>query len=157
MKIKGCQIPTWLLYLLAILFALLLTILIAALSILFKKPAKLNENCSDRSCEANLGLQCIEKTCQCLSNQYYLYGCKDKRNYAETCLYNYQCIDNTLMLCIGGTCTCNSTMYWNGKVCVKRKNLNEPCSGDQCLTSLMLYCSAAKKCECDWENRYTVK
>lgn len=154
-KVKGCLIPTWLRYLLGLLFALLLATMIAALVILLKKPAQHKESCSDRSCEKNLGLHCIDKTCQCLTNQYYLGGCKDKKTYSELCFYDYQCSDNTNMLCIGGACTCNVTMYWNGKKCVQRKNLYEPCTGDQCLTTLMLFCnSVTKKCECDWENRY---
>ena len=148
-KSKACAVPQWLIYLTGLLFALLMTIFISALLVLFKRPALLNESCADRSCSKEAGLKCVNKVCKCLSTQYYDNMCRTRKGYTELCQTDGQCKANTNLFCIGGACMCNVTNYWNGTYCLRRKTLGERCNGDQCLYSSMLYCSLSGKCECD--------
>ena len=136
------NVPKWLVTLSSLLLTTLFTVLLASLLILTfaKRPATFQENCERRSCAPNLNLKCINNTCKCPDNQYYVTKCEKKKTYNEVCQANYQCLDNTNLYCIGGKCTCNETSYWKEISCKPRFSFQQPCNGDVCLDSLFLYC-----------------
>lgn len=136
------SMPQWALVIIGLTLALLIGILVAAVDILVyaKSPGLYLESCDKRSCKSGLNLKCINKLCTCLSDQYYAASCMNKKDYLQNCLATYQCKESTL-ICWDGLCVCNITSYWNGQSCYKRRTYREICSGDQCLTTSMLYCN----------------
>lgn len=146
------NVPCWLASICSCFGLLLLAILIAAIVILLnaKKPALYGKNCENRSCQSGLNMKCIDNICTCHSDEYYAASCYAKRTFGMFCDRNYQCLETKRLECLDGKCVCNSTQYWTGSICMNKKTYRQTCSGDQCLTDLLLYCNKKTGfCECN--------
>ena len=121
-----------------------------------KRHGLYGENCVARSCNNNIGLKCINQTCQCEPGYFYIDKCTLKREYFEKCFFTSDCKDAAKMTCTNGVCSCNSTQFWNGRSCVNQITFEKTCSNSsQCHTNLLLYCNTAQGiCTCP-ANRYT--
>jgi hypothetical protein len=135
------ELPFWIFFIICLFLGLLLVILISAicLSLLSQKPGLYNEHCKQRSCAPGLGLKCIDATCKCPSDQYYLKSCNNKKSLNKFCQSSSQCLNN--MVCIFGKCQCSEKEYWSVNKCIRRKSNREPCNGGDCSKSVMLYCN----------------
>jgi hypothetical protein len=148
-----CYMPKWGMVLGLLSCISIMIIFIAALTVVFaaKRSSLYGESCYQRSCMKNLNLKCLNDTCQCYTTEYYNKGCLTKKTYSEKCFksYNSSICDITAgLLCDQGYCKCLETQYWNGSKCVLRYNYTKSCSGDQCLTNLILEC-ISKSCSCN--------
>jgi hypothetical protein len=133
-----CLLPKWMLVLgILFLFSITIIFLAALITVMGAKNAAVyGESCSDRSCTKNLNLKCIDKICNCSSNEYYSNKCLPKKTYLKKCNEGMSmCLDNISLICTDGTCKCLNTQYWNGSKCVSRLNYKEKCNGDTCLTT----------------------
>jgi hypothetical protein len=147
-------IPFWLCMMFCYLFLAILIFISAAIyiSAFSKRPGLYTESCTDRSCANGLALKCINGTCLCTSNAYYVKGCHLKHNYLEKCHGNTNyCIENVNLICKNGFCECNVTSYWNNTFCVSKKTYGERCADtNQCLTNAQMICDfKKKKCSCN--------
>ena len=151
---KKC--PFWLLTMFGYLFVALLIILAASFYVRFApRPAFYNESCATRSCLKGLNMKCINGTCVCQSNQYYLKGCFTKLNYSQKCIRNSYCSNLLYLVCLDGVCKCNSSSYWNGSTCLAQIEYGKSCSlSNQCLAGKEMICdSTLKVCTCNTNNR----
>lgn len=114
------------------------------------------ESCLNRSCMKGLNLQCINKTCRCSTNDYYLKMCVSKIDYLQKFSKNRKCKET--LNCLSGVCNCNDSMFWNGEKCSNKATINESCLTDEmCTTSRLLYCEKSQGiCTC-MNNRYKIK
>ena len=150
-------VSRWLLYWSSLGFCFISILLCGALTFYFAaRPGLYQENCATRSCEKNLSLKCINKTCACESNYIYIDKCVMKKNYSEQCHTAFYCQDYKNINCIDGVCKCASSFYWTGVECKAKLTYSQMCtSNTQCLTSQYLYCdSISKKCTCDNYTRF---
>ena len=104
-----------------------------------------------------LTLKCLNDTCKCLSNQYFMYGCKNKKtDYSQQCMSNSLfCNDNQNLTCLDGICKCQSNSYWNGNIstCVVKTGYGGSCNrNEQCLNTMT--CTSSNQCLCGI-NKYT--
>jgi hypothetical protein len=157
---KASYIPIWLLVVLSYLLVVFLIIL--ATSIYVKSSQRqglLSENCSYRSCKSGLNMKCINRTCSCLTSQYYLKGCLNRKTYSENCLSTISnCLINTGLLCLDGLCKCASSYYWNGSICIAKSTYSGTCTNtNQCLTDLKLTCNSTQmKCLCSSDRCFLI-
>jgi hypothetical protein len=153
---KNC--PCWLLTMFGYILFSILIILAAALYASFApRSAFYSENCTTRSCLKGLNLTCINGTCLCKSNQYYLKGCFSKLNYLQKCHGNSYCTNLKNLVCLDGVCKCNSSSYWNGTTCLVQIEYGKSCSfSNQCLVGKEMICDTTLKvCSCNTNNRYS--
>ena len=151
---KNC--PFWFPVMFCYLFAAILILLGAALYARFSpRPGFYNENCTTRSCLKGFNMKCINGTCLCQSNQYYLKGCFYKLNYSQKCTGNSYCLDLQNLVCVDGVCKCNSSSYWNGSNCLPQIQYGKTCSSSrQCLLGTEMICdSSLNVCTCNTINR----
>ena len=152
-EINGFQVPKWTLVTGSLMVLSILITLIAAIVVVVLAPrnALHNENCKARSCIGNLGLKCINNTCECPPEYVYIDKCRLRQNYLENCASPNSCKEGKNLTCIDGVCKCNSKSYWDGKVCLKTGTYNSKCSDSiQCFTNSILYCDKSLgKCACD--------
>jgi hypothetical protein len=154
---KGLKnLPIWALVLYLMFITCLIVILIAAIVFLLygRRPGLHGEDCIKRSCETKLGLKCIDSTCLCESNKYYLKGCNEKKSIGTYCQnYRKQCKDG--FLCFNGKCSCGKNLTWDGLKCTKKGTYGDDCSKIECDDSLMLTCdSIFKTCDCSSVDRF---
>ncbi|RMZ93301.1 prion-like-(Q N-rich) domain-bearing 25 [Brachionus plicatilis] len=136
------SIPKWIVVAGTILFIGLVAIFAASLAIaLTAQPNGLyNQSCSSRSCENKLGLKCIEGTCLCPENHFYLDKCYTPSSLDGICRQDDHCKQDEFLVCgIGSKCSCSYDRYWNGKInrCSLRKTFNEACDGDECQSTFV--------------------
>lgn len=148
-RISKCCLVLTTLFCIAIMIAL-----IAGFVLIFfaRQPGLYGEDCLHRSCWKGLSLKCINNTCLCESNQYYMIGCHEKKNYYEKCYGNTSyCVENLNMQCIDGVCKCNSSnSYWIDGKCIDYQSYNNPCTTTLCSIRAMLTCDSSRKiCLCD--------
>ena len=154
-KSKFYLLPFWLLVVSSILLLALLILFISAVTLAASKRSGLyKENCIRRSCMKGLNLKCINQTCSCLTNQYYLNGCFNKKNYLEIgCMGSASYyIDGKNLTCIDGACKCNKKSFWNGSSCYLKSLYGGICTTDnQCFfTETRVTCDLTrKKCLCN--------
>ncbi len=136
-------IPKWAIGLVGIFSVFVLTVLFAAIFVVYNapRPGLYQESCAGRSCIKNFGLVCANSTCQCPNGYLYIYNCTLKKAYAEKCNGNNYCHDNKNLLCLNGVCSCNSTQYWNNISCSNLVSYGKSCKIDsQCDNNLKLVC-----------------
>ena len=150
---KSTMLPFWCIGTFCYLCSAILIILGASLYLVLTGRSGLyGESCVNRSCLKVLNMKCINGTCSCLSNQYYMKGCNMKKNYLEQCLpYINTCLDNQNLTCLDGVCKCRNTSYWNGFKCVSNAGYSETCSSNnQCLLGPQMICDSSRtSCLCD--------
>lgn len=154
---KGSKsVPIWILIVSLMFITFLVVILIAALALLFntRRPGLHGEDCIRRSCETKLALKCLNSTCQCDLNKYYLKGCHEKKSIGAFCQnYGQQCKNG--LLCFNGKCGCGKRLTWNGLKCIQKGTHGDDCNKIECDDSLMLACDINKKsCDCNSTIRF---
>lgn len=155
---KFYQLPVWKIALFFMLLLALFIILIASIVLsTSKRSAFYQENCDGRSCLKVLNLKCLNRTCSCVKNQYYLKGCFNKINYLETgCLKNSNyCADGKNLTCVDGACKCSNTSFWSGTNCYLKSSYGGYCTtNEQCFADSKIICDInRKKCLCN-SNRF---
>lgn len=108
-------------------------------------------SCANRSCQNNLGLQCINDQCQCNKDSFYLNKCIIKKTKSEKCHHiSSICDDTKHLLCLNGLCDCDDRNYWNISYCYPKQTYQGACQSDiHCLTNALLYCDTIQmKCLC---------
>jgi hypothetical protein len=150
---KFYSLPIWHLVMFSILLFAILILFISGVNLASsKQPGLYKENCIRRSCLNGLNLKCINQTCSCLTNQYYLNGCFNKKTYSEIgCMKNASyCVDGKNLTCIDGVCKCSKNSFWNGYSCYLKSNYGGVCfTNDQCFTDSQVTCDLKrKKCLC---------
>lgn len=118
-----------------------------------QRSALYSENCVRRSCMSGLNMKCINNTCTCLANQYYMKGCKNKSNYSQQCMNNAKyCVDGQKLTCLDGICKCDRASYWNSNktICLTKSTYGGSCiTSDQCVTTAQITCDFSKnQCLC---------
>lgn len=155
-KVKKNNIPSWVGVLLVSLAIFLSIILITACVVLLnaRRPGLFNEDCVRRSCETSLGLKCINSTCQCQSDQFYLKKCHSMKKYGEFCQNIVkQCVHG--LECFNGKCSCNQQYFWSGLKCEKTGSYGDNCEIKKCDESRMLTCnSKSNLCLCNDTSRF---
>lgn len=154
--IGSVQVPFWSVVLGSGFIVYLSIIFVAACSSLLnsRRPGLHGEDCIRRSCESSLGLKCINSTCICPSDQYYLLKCQTKKGLGDSC---HNIINNCQsgLICFNGKCGCNKGSTWNGKKCVSKGTYGDYCNQIECDDTKSLFCdSATKICSCDSTSRF---
>lgn len=150
------KVPTWLIVLVIMFLVLLITIFVAALILKLssKRPGLFNEDCLRRSCEKKLNLKCLNSTCTCESDRYYLKGCNMKKSIGENCNNHVNECKSDLE-CFNGICNCKRNFAWNGFRCTEKETFGNDCSRVPCDDSLNLVCDQSTKlCQCNTSNRF---
>ena len=146
------QVPRWLTISSLIIMAFILSFFIASLVVLgsTKPEAYYKKSCADRPCASSLNLKCINKTCQCVSPQFFRTKCVDFSKYGESCTMSFDCDSSQALSCIGSKCGCALTKYWDSSssMCLDRLTYGDSCSGDQCRINVNLICNSVGSCGC---------
>lgn len=151
------EVPTWLVVLSAMFITFILTIFIAASTIFLnaRRPGLHGEDCIRRSCEKRLGLRCINSTCLCSNDKFYLKGCNEKKSFGDNCHNSIHQMCDYGMICFNGKCSCEKGFTWNGIKCLKKGSYGDYCSNFDCDDSLNLICdSRDEMCKCDLSTRF---
>lgn len=153
------QLPVWVNVLIPSLVVFLSIILVTAVVVVWngKRPGLYGEDCIGRSCETKLGLKCINSTCLCQLNQYYLKKCNEKKSFGETC---HNSIDDCKsgMICFNGKCGCYKNTTWSGVKCIQKGSFEDVCDITACDDTKMLSCdSESKFCMCNSERFWSGK
>jgi hypothetical protein len=154
-------VPKWILYFLGGFIVYLVIILAAAIIIINQAPrAALHmEDCQGRSCQSGFNLKCINNKCTCLSHQYFLVGCHQKKTYSDKCNQLFECDESKKLKCHNGFCQCTQNKYWNENsgFCIDRKTYGEICKYDNCLSKTQMLKCIDGICHCEstrfWTNK----
>lgn len=144
------EIPKWVVFLACSIMVFALAFFIASLIVLANRKPEVGylQSCADRPCASSLNLKCINKTCQCVSPQFYRKKCVDFLKYGESCTFTVDCDTSQSLTCIGSKCGCALTKYWDSSssMCLDRLTYGDPCNGDQCRINVNLMCSSTCTC-----------
>lgn len=148
-KSTGVLLGEWKIYLLLLFVFFLILVLVAAIIILMfaKRPAQYLEDCKGRSCAGGLNLKCVNNTCICYLDEYYLKKCEKKKLFNEVCTNSMQCNEHYGLQCYNGKCVCKITETWKQQKCYPRKSFGDNCNND-CLENVMLTCISGI-CNCN--------
>ena len=145
-------IPKWAIFLGGLFYVFVLTMLLAAIFVVYNapRPGLYQESCVGRSCIKNFGLVCLNSTCSCPSGYLYIDKCIFKKTYEEQCNGNTYCQDKKNLVCLNGVCSCNSSQYWNNNTCSNFLSYGKSCKKDsQCDSSLKFICDTMHgSCAC---------
>ena len=152
-KRNNAFVPVWIIGLFLSLVGAIIILISASIYInTVPRSALYSESCVSKSCLAGFNTKCINGTCACLSNQYFMKGCVFKSNYSQFCpLANSSyCTSGLGLVCLNGICQCNSTSRWNGFYCVPKSNYDGFCTNnDYCYVDANSFCNLThSKCAC---------